>query len=793
MSHDGSNNADPLVPALDGGIATTAAPADVVAHGLNGALLRQARVVDHSDPDVSDPYALLGDLPADRRVPFVLVETTNKFQVQSAGNPAIGRQMIGLVEVPNLNFPEFEFEFGNEDSLKAEVDAWEAGMAVHIDSLERITVTEELDYTDSLLFILFERVVATLLVERGVLPNLDATLTPFLAVDSGRPVIGSSALASLQEQAAPDDPGYLLTDVVAVIRECIDNPSTAQQQALVALAEEVFQISAAEGNDSPGEYPAPYLTLRRFIEGQPLPSLDEEDTEASYRKATSLSNAELTAAGGAFPQILDKIAQRPLVVLELVVAEESFSGDCIELHHEGDGIDYQLVNASADPFSNFDTFELPVGTVLQVTGYTDLVSDCGPNPIQVVSILLANLTEEDTLDTDGNLLPDAWEYVFFGTIGQDPVADPDNDGDSKLHELMVGTDPNEGGGVIVPDDLPVPELKISLNGDEKLVIPFEYPVDLIDELEFCLLESEDLMDFEESEIPLEHQGGGQFEACIELNIEEQKFFYVVQVKKKPLSRRNPSLRDSFGRVSTGWPTMDERSLEIVDAYWSRDCGCERSELRPSETRVRAHGGSLVGNPGIWILVVGEHPFVSLPAELHSELKETAKGWTKTSVQDPATFKDVPIPADQVIGPAFIGYATSGVERDANVPVRELGEGDRKAYDCFQADCDPQEWDHGGSALGEVPAFGVFDEAGDLVSLSGYRVWDERIAHISIITSRSGRGRGAGSAAVAKAAEHAIECGLLPQYRTLISNAASMQVATRLGFEEYGFSVYLRLE
>jgi hypothetical protein len=47
--------------------------------------------------------------------------------------------------------------------------------------------------------------------------------------------------------------------------------------------------------------------------------------------------------------------------------------------------------------------------------------------------------------------------------------------------------------------------------------------------------------------------------------------------------------------------------------------------------------------------------------------------------------------------------------------------------------------------------------------------------------------------VAHAAEHALGAGLVPQYRTLQSNTPAMAVAKRLGFVEYGFSVYVRLQ
>lgn len=46
------------------------------------------------------------------------------------------------------------------------------------------------------------------------------------------------------------------------------------------------------------------------------------------------------------------------------------------------------------------------------------------------------------IDTDGNMLPDAWEQINFGGLGVDPNADPDADGLTNKQELAQGTDPN---------------------------------------------------------------------------------------------------------------------------------------------------------------------------------------------------------------------------------------------------------------------------------------------------------------------------------------------------------------
>jgi RimJ/RimL family protein N-acetyltransferase len=128
-------------------------------------------------------------------------------------------------------------------------------------------------------------------------------------------------------------------------------------------------------------------------------------------------------------------------------------------------------------------------------------------------------------------------------------------------------------------------------------------------------------------------------------------------------------------------------------------------------------------------------------------------------------------------------------------ARLLTDQDSVAVASFQGRCSPEEWEHGGSEFGNVPTFGSFDSGGRLAAIAGYKEWkgaQGAIAHIAIVTAQDCRRSGYGAAAVALAAQHALKHGLLPQYRTLRSNAPSMRVAEKLGFEEYGFSVYVGL-
>ncbi len=213
-------------------------------------------------------------------------------------------------------------------------------------------------------------------------------------------------------------------------------------------------------------------------------------------------------------------------------------------------------------------------------------------------------------------------------------------------------------------------------------------------------------------------------------------------------------------------------------------------------RVQPHAGALLGNSGIWILVAGGAPLVSLPIDATDALSERAQGWSAADVADVGQLRAQVSPlspraVEKIIGPAFIGY---GLADSLDLSFAELARPllTHAQVEELQTACDPEQWDHGGSELDSERTFGVVDATNQLVALAGYEVWNGTIAHISIITHPLRRGRGFGRAAVAAAARHALGAGLTPQYRTLRENAPSIRIAQRLGFIEYGFSVYVRL-
>ena len=63
----------------------------------------------------------------------------------------------------------------------------------------------------------------------------------------------------------------------------------------------------------------------------------------------------------------------------------------------------------------------------------------GPEPVMGIPRLLQYLAT----------MPDGWQVLHFGRIGNNPMSDPDQDGLNNLKEYLYGTDPQVSEGFTV--------------------------------------------------------------------------------------------------------------------------------------------------------------------------------------------------------------------------------------------------------------------------------------------------------------------------------------------------------
>ncbi|HEX2203739.1 MAG TPA: GNAT family N-acetyltransferase [Longimicrobium sp.] len=230
----------------------------------------------------------------------------------------------------------------------------------------------------------------------------------------------------------------------------------------------------------------------------------------------------------------------------------------------------------------------------------------------------------------------------------------------------------------------------------------------------------------------------------------------------------------------------------VDGYWAEVFGCHPAELRPSRPVVLPRPPAGGEYHGAQLQSFGAAPLALLPPPLvgryRAPLAAAMEGGLAADGRWAAVFGGH---VGKVIGPAEVWYADAETFRPpAESAARLLGPDDLGAVDALRRACDPLEWEHGGSTPGPHPAAGVFVD-GALAALAGYQLWDRRLAHLSIVTHPAHRGRGHGAAAVAALVPEAMARGLVPQYRALSGNAASLAIARRLGFAPHSVGLAVR--
>jgi ribosomal protein S18 acetylase RimI-like enzyme len=102
-----------------------------------------------------------------------------------------------------------------------------------------------------------------------------------------------------------------------------------------------------------------------------------------------------------------------------------------------------------------------------------------------------------------------------------------------------------------------------------------------------------------------------------------------------------------------------------------------------------------------------------------------------------------------------------------------------------------DWDDSGIDPEEMALFGAYDGDG-LAALAACRLLAHGAADPCIVTHPARRGRGLGAAATSAACAHLLAANRLVLYQTLVSNAAAVAVARKIGFRDEATHLAVRL-
>jgi GNAT superfamily N-acetyltransferase len=190
---------------------------------------------------------------------------------------------------------------------------------------------------------------------------------------------------------------------------------------------------------------------------------------------------------------------------------------------------------------------------------------------------------------------------------------------------------------------------------------------------------------------------------------------------------------------------------------------------------------------IGILTVGDTVTVRVPRDdLVGPLTGALAGLAPVDAADPSVV-GARLPVGAVIdtlGPAALFYPPAGWS-----PRGLPAEVEQAELDALLAAADEADLDESGIAECEETVFGSWTDAGTHAAVAGSRRWPNGVAHLSVYASPDHRNQGHARRAGAAAVAHALDDGLLPQWRARV--VASQRVAVAIGLDRVGAQLGLQ--
>jgi GNAT superfamily N-acetyltransferase len=235
------------------------------------------------------------------------------------------------------------------------------------------------------------------------------------------------------------------------------------------------------------------------------------------------------------------------------------------------------------------------------------------------------------------------------------------------------------------------------------------------------------------------------------------------------------------------------SLQAVVVFWAAHLGCSETQLAQPRTSVVRAGPDLASYRGATVVFRPPACVLAVPADWYEPVASRVGQRPPAEAFDATLLRELfGAAVDQVIGPAWLGYAdTSDVRPAPTLGTRLLTDRDLPALQRLAAACGSTAWEHSGIDPAHPPLFGCF--VGDTLAAAGMlKRWGDRLLHVGIVTHPGHRGRGYGKAVVSAMSAYGLATGGVMQHRTLQANLPSVGIAQALGFQRFALTLAVRL-
>ena len=231
-------------------------------------------------------------------------------------------------------------------------------------------------------------------------------------------------------------------------------------------------------------------------------------------------------------------------------------------------------------------------------------------------------------------------------------------------------------------------------------------------------------------------------------------------------------------------------LRPVDIFWASFFGLPPADFLAAGVQVVPHH-ELKGYEGAWLFRRNgvSSCIISVPPRLVEPVRTAVASRNAEDLFCRETATGLfGSQGARVIGPAYQGFVEEENFLPAAGRARALGSQDAAALRRLADACGQEAWDDAGIAPGQPNTFGCFAGAGEeeLAAVARFRVTEQEAAAawIGVVTHPEHRGKGYGRTAVSVATEQGLRRSLLLLYQTLLANAPSVALASRLGYRQY---------